>query len=171
MKLMERMRQKNTGNEGFSLVELIIVIAIMAILLGIVGTQVIPYLNRAREAKDLQIINSYSTAAVTVYSSNAEDFAADEVAGTERVSLVSGGGDTNTLDGFRGEIQELVGYSSVSSGDGNLQASMSSKLGKTITDVQITINFSTGVVTAQGLANGTPVLGKVESFIGTVSGH
>ena len=59
MKLMEKMRQKKLGNKGFTLVELIIVIAIMAILLGIVGTQVVPYLNRAREAKDLQIINSF----------------------------------------------------------------------------------------------------------------
>ncbi|MBQ6094530.1 MAG: prepilin-type N-terminal cleavage/methylation domain-containing protein, partial [Lachnospiraceae bacterium] len=37
-------QMKKLNNKGFSLVELIIVIAIMAILVGVVGTQVIPYL-------------------------------------------------------------------------------------------------------------------------------
>jgi type IV pilus assembly protein PilA len=55
------MKAKNEkkDNKGFSLVELIIVIAIMAILVGIVGTQVIPYINKSKEAKDFQIINSF----------------------------------------------------------------------------------------------------------------
>jgi len=47
--------------EGFSLIELIIVIAIMAILIGVVALAVIPYLERSRESKDQQTID-------TVYS-------------------------------------------------------------------------------------------------------
>jgi len=43
---------KKLNNKGFSLVELIIVIAIMAILVGVVCPQVIPYLERSRKAKD-----------------------------------------------------------------------------------------------------------------------
>lgn len=58
-------------NKGFSLVELIIVIAIMAILVGIVGSQVLPYLNKSREAKDQQILSGWVTAALSAYSSNA----------------------------------------------------------------------------------------------------
>lgn len=42
--------------EGFSLVELIIVIAIMAILIGIVALAVIPYLEKSRVGKDQQTI-------------------------------------------------------------------------------------------------------------------
>ena len=74
MELLQNMKAKNEkkDNKGFSLVELIIVIAIMAILVGIVGTQVLPYINKSKEAKDFQIINSYGTAATTAYSSNAE---------------------------------------------------------------------------------------------------
>ncbi len=60
-------------NKGFSLVELIIVIAIMAILVGIVGSQVLPYLNKSREAKDQQILSGWVTAALSAYSSNAAD--------------------------------------------------------------------------------------------------
>lgn len=50
------------SNEGFSLVELIIVIAIMAILIGVVALAVIPYLEKSRESKDLQALSSLSSA-------------------------------------------------------------------------------------------------------------
>ncbi len=60
-------------NKGFSLVELIIVIAIMAILVGIVGSQVLPYLNKSREAKDQQIVSAWVTAALSAYSANAAE--------------------------------------------------------------------------------------------------
>ncbi len=46
------------SNEGFSLVELIIVIAIMAILVGVVALAVIPNLERSRESKDLTTLDS-----------------------------------------------------------------------------------------------------------------
>lgn len=48
--------------EGFSLVELIIVIAIMAILIGVIALAVIPYLARSRESKDLQALGAVSSA-------------------------------------------------------------------------------------------------------------
>ena len=70
MEMLQNMKAKNEkkDNKGFSLVELIIVIAIMAILVGVVGTQVIPYINKSKLEKDRQIISSYSTAAVSAYS-------------------------------------------------------------------------------------------------------
>lgn len=49
-KLMQRYLQGE--REGFSLVELIIVIAIMAILIAVVALAVIPYLSSARDSKD-----------------------------------------------------------------------------------------------------------------------
>lgn len=57
------------NNQGFSLVELIIVITIMAILVGIVGSQVIPYIDKARKAKDIQVVNGYCTDATTAFVS------------------------------------------------------------------------------------------------------
>lgn len=53
------------SNEGFSLVELIIVIAIMAILIGVVALAVIPYLEKSRESKDLQVLSTMSGALAT----------------------------------------------------------------------------------------------------------
>ena len=72
MELLQNMKAKNEkkDNKGFSLVELIIVIAIMAILVGIVGTQVIPYISKSKVAKDQQVLNSISTAGVAAYSEN-----------------------------------------------------------------------------------------------------
>lgn len=47
--------------KGFSLVELIIVMAIMAILVGVVASQVLPYMEKSRQSKDQQIISSLCT--------------------------------------------------------------------------------------------------------------
>ena len=59
---------KKLDNKGFSLVELIIVIAIMAILVGVVGTQVIPYIEKSRRSKDQQVLSAYCTDTVAAAS-------------------------------------------------------------------------------------------------------
>lgn len=48
--------------EGFSLIELIIVIAIMAILIGVIALVVLPYLESARENRDRQTLSEVSNA-------------------------------------------------------------------------------------------------------------
>lgn len=55
----------NKSNEGFSLVELIIVIAIMAILIGIIALNVLPYMEKSRESKDRQTLDSVYSAFTT----------------------------------------------------------------------------------------------------------
>lgn len=58
-------KQKSMGNKGFSLVELIIVIAIMAILVGVLAPQLLKYVERSRQAKDTQAVDTVHTAIVT----------------------------------------------------------------------------------------------------------
>lgn len=50
--------QKKKGKKGFSMIELIIVIAIMAILIALIGTQLIPYLEKSRKSKDLTTMDT-----------------------------------------------------------------------------------------------------------------
>ena len=49
-------------NKGFSLIELIVVIAIMAILVGAIAPQVTKYIQRARESADIQAAGTLYTA-------------------------------------------------------------------------------------------------------------
>ena len=54
--------KEKMNNKGFSLVELIIVIAIMAILVGVLAPQFIKYVERSRMSTDMQNVESYKTA-------------------------------------------------------------------------------------------------------------
>ena len=55
-------------NKGFSLVELIIVIAIMAILVGVMGPQLIKYMEKTRVSSDTQICDNVHSAIVYAMS-------------------------------------------------------------------------------------------------------
>ena len=56
---------KKTNNKGFSLVELIVVIAIMAVLVGVMAPQFLKYVERARKSTDVQNVASIVTALQT----------------------------------------------------------------------------------------------------------
>ena len=53
------------NNKGFSLVELIIVIAIMAILVGVLAPQLIKYIEKSKVSADTQAADSVHTAVLT----------------------------------------------------------------------------------------------------------
>lgn len=57
-----------TNNKGFSLVELIIVIAIMAVLIGVLAPQFIKYVEKSRVSSDGTTTTEFETAMQTIAS-------------------------------------------------------------------------------------------------------
>lgn len=62
------MKQNLKSNKGFSLVELIIVIAIMAILVGVMAPQLIKYIEKTKVSSDIQLCDTLKSAIVITLS-------------------------------------------------------------------------------------------------------
>ena len=81
---------KKMNNKGFSLVELIIVIAIMAILIVVLAPQYLKYVERSRNSTDMQNITEI-TSAIQIYAADPES-PATLAAGTYDVEIKKTGG-------------------------------------------------------------------------------
>ena len=68
---------KKFNNKGFSLVELIIVIAIMAILVGVLAPQFIKYIESSRQSTDISAASEYKSAVEAYVADHGETVASD----------------------------------------------------------------------------------------------
>ena len=73
------MKERKLNNEGFSLIELIVVIAIMAILVGVMAPTVTKFIERANESNDIQALQTIYTA---VYTSQMDPMVTNQADGT-----------------------------------------------------------------------------------------
>ena len=113
-------------NKGFSLVELIIVIAIMAVLVGVLAPQFIKYVEQSRRSRDIQTAqeireavlaaiadgkltgsasqSQYSGMSANIDTISSEPVTAGNPAGTGTHYTVSYNGNTGTCDVFAGSF-------------------------------------------------------------------
>lgn len=154
---------RENENKGFSLVELIIVMAIMAILVGVVASQVIPYMEKSRQAKDQQQISSIATSLV---SAIAQDATYDQGALTadDTFSLTDLGTHTSTT--IASTFCDLMNCTDLTTVEGTYSGSganskMKSKEAKAATGITVTLS-SSGKVTVK-LTGTTSAKLEVES--------
>ena len=147
--------------KGFSLVELIIVMAIMAILVGVVASQVIPYMEKSRQSKDQQQLSSICTdmvssiAQTSADSSEVKSFSGKQLSDTDFTT-----GDLKTLGQ---NFAETRGETAIGTAYSKVQAKLKSKAATKEGKSAIFVNYdsSTGVVIVYMTKNGDAAGAKV----------
>ena len=95
--------------EGFSLVELIIVIAIMAILIGVVALAVLPNIGRSRESKDLQTLdNVLASANVAIANKKVTKGGSFTISSTGAYADTSSGAGKDVMDAVQEELGKVT---------------------------------------------------------------
>ena len=95
---------KKMNNKGFSLVELIIVIAIMAILIAVLAPQYIKYVEKSRQSADLDNYQAIINAVQTAYAD--EDMAAS-LGSTGTITFAKNTGVATTVTSLDSALQQL----------------------------------------------------------------
>lgn len=144
------MKDWKENNKGFSLVELIIVMAIMAILVGTIAPQVFKYVEASREAKDIQIVHTVFTALQTAIAE--KDSAPSTISGKTLDEVIGSGKPLENAKKLLGSDMDTVA---------KIQAKAKSKKGKAGT-LYVDYEESTGKLSVYiGSAAGTTDIGPV----------
>lgn len=109
------MRKERMNDRGFSLVELIIVIAIMAILIVVLAPQYLKYVERSRNSTDLQNAVTMRTA-VETYAADPQATKAFKDGESFEIKIEQTGGDV-VSDVASGAAEEALKEAGLTVGD------------------------------------------------------
>lgn len=136
---------KKTNNKGFSLVELIIVVAIMAVLVGVLAPQYLKYLDKSKKGVDEQMCDNLRQAMTTCYlDPNIENQPSDTTTAQ----------DLGTGSGFWAEVYEIVGATTASDAGVQSMLSLDATAGDIkyeLADGKFTITVTGGKYTSEDL--------------------
>lgn len=129
------------NNKGFSLVELIIVIAIMAILVGVMAPQLIKYIEKANASADAQLADTVHSAVIDAALD--PEVATDNSAGipTGWVEIVSGTtwSASSTTSSFERAVCEILGVTSTSQLSSSLKSNGASAISVSVSGNNVTV--------------------------------
>lgn len=119
------MKNENTkkNNKGFSLVELIVVIAIMAVLMVVLAPAMLRYVEKSRVQKDDTAVHEVQRAVELALS---EESVADKVNGGEEIDVTMNGGN-----------------GSISAGNPAAPTELLQEVGKTVTSTDVKLSSKT----------------------------
>lgn len=155
---MKRFKKEKKNNKGFSLVELIVVIAIMAVLVGVLAPTLIGNIEKSRESKDLQNLDSIRQAVVTAM---ADEKVYSEAVAASGAAVATGAAGSNLT--FSGDYTSLASeFATIITGD----TKMTSKAG---TSGTLEIKVSESGAVEVGVYDGGVVVNAPKNKVDMVS--
>lgn len=146
---------RENEEKGFSLVELIIVMAIMAILVGVVASQVIPYMEKSKLSKDQENLASLQMDISSAIATSGCTLKDGTVALKDLATAASQGGTD-----LESELCTLRGKTAIADVDSSITFKSKKADGA---KVYVTTDSATGKITVFASTDGsTPADAKLE---------
>jgi type IV pilus assembly protein PilA len=143
---MNNLKERKLNNKGFSLVELIIVIAIMAVLVGVLAPQYLKYVERSRNSTDRDNATAIANALQVWASETDTGSGTAYVKGEGIVEVTSSGATVKTEKENTAAVTSALENAGLVDSTGKISVKCTSKTKWVSYDVTVTVTDS-GVAT------------------------